>query len=221
MDEILAPILAEIERRGLTPAAVSRTAAGNDNALKNLRVRRGTGTRAHPVENLQAIARALDLELRVVPRKAQLQSETAGFSEDRASDGFQNQGIHSIGSGELRMILPDAWFKRACVMPVDAEVENVSGSWMEPTLPSGASVVFDRSETDPAIAIKSLLRPAAPIYVCTYKGLRLVCRIERPSGTHYLVSFDNRDFSPAYVSVLDLIIAGRVVWCGRHMVDPQ
>ncbi len=84
MEELLKAIETALASKGLSEAAASRLAVGNPSAIKNLRVRRGA-SRAHPIENLMAVARVLGLELYLGPPRAQPRApQMRGLAEPAA-----------------------------------------------------------------------------------------------------------------------------------------
>lgn len=212
MDELLAPIFAEMERRKLSETAVSQAAVGNPSALKNLRVRRGAGSRNHPIENLQAIARSLGMEVYIGPK-----GQHAGFAEPPPASRF-NDGpggtLIPVGQGRERMAFPQVWFNHIGTHANDAVMTSIVDDWMAPTVPADSVVMSDRSKTDPEPADKSFRRRIAPMYVCDHAGQRLLCRVERQDSAHYLLSFDNLKYPPSTLRVLDVMIIGEVVWWG-------
>ncbi len=217
MDDLLAPIYAEIKRRNLSETAVSQAAVGNPSALKNLRVRRGGGTRNHPIENLQAIARSLGMDIFIKTAR-----RDAGFAEAPPPAAFNDSTddpLIPVGRGEHRMAFPRKWFQQVGVRAEDADLTEAVGDWMAPTVPAKAVVMSDRSKTDPSPIDKSIIRQRAPVYLCDHGGRRLLCRVERQDSTHYLLSFDNPTYSASSLRVLDVIVVGKVMWWGCAMQD--
>lgn len=214
MDELLEPIMAELKRRNLSEAAVSRAAVGNPSALKNLRVRRGGGTRNHPLENLIAIADSLGLRVSIGKVL-----EQPGFSEGGKVSEFTSGAIRSAGSGDLKMALPIGWLEKLGIPDRQIEIAQIRNDWMSPTIPYCAFIMANRTKIDPEPAGRSLPRPRGAIYLCRHQGQEIIARVERQGGSHFLLSFDNIECPPVYVPVPEVVIIGRVIWWGHGMDD--
>lgn len=217
MDELLDPIFAEMRRRDLSEAAVSRDAVGNPSALKNLRVRRGSGSRNHPIENLQAIAQHLGLEFYIGPPRTVGGGPNADVaSSDFASvprynaqlsagPGANHDGDLSTGAIAFRR----DWLAREGISPASAMVLPVKGDSMAPTLCDGDLVMIDRRKVTPTgRKIYAMIGP---------DGEARVKRIER-LPTALLLHSDNDGFPTELVAPADadrIRILGQVVWWGH------
>ncbi|QND45340.1 helix-turn-helix transcriptional regulator (plasmid) [Rhizobium lusitanum] len=141
----------------------------------------------------------------------------------RVMDDFafiQRLDVHaSAGSGAIT-ITEDAiellafqsdWLKSRHINPTSARVLTAKGDSMEPTIRDGDILLVDTSITS--------VRDNA-IYIVVYGGHVLVKRVNlRRNGSLVLIS-DNDRHAPEEVpesEVLDLHIAGRVMWFGRSI----
>lgn len=164
MDELLAPLLAEVKRRGLSDAGFSRAAVGNPSALKNLRVRRGEGSRNHPLENLIETARFIGWELSIgnprQPLSAHQQLHHGQLARPLAvNDDFVAVPTYEVrlsaGAGAVNddqaergaLAFRRDWLDRLGVKPQQAMVLTVSDDSMTPTLNDGDLVLIVRERT--------------------------------------------------------------------------
>ncbi|QND45240.1 helix-turn-helix transcriptional regulator (plasmid) [Rhizobium lusitanum] len=103
------------------------------------------------------------------------------------------------------------WLKSRHINPTSARVLTAKGDSMEPTIRDGDILLVDTSITS--------VRDNA-IYIVVYGGHVLVKRVNlRRNGSLVLIS-DNDRHAPEEVpesEVLDLHIAGRVMWFGRSI----
>lgn len=221
MDELLDPIFAEMRRRDLSEAALSRAAVGNPSALKNLRVRRGSGSRNHPIENLQAIANHLGLEFYIGPPRdtgGALSAEVDGlefaavprFNATLSAGPDTNTDDH-LAAGAIAFRRD--WLAREGISPSAAMVLPVKGDSMAPTLCDGDLVMIDRRKVTPTgRKIYALIGP---------EGEARVKRIERLPAALLLHS-DNDNVPTELVAPSDadrIRILGQVVWWGHTARD--
>ncbi|WP_297780070.1 S24 family peptidase [uncultured Roseovarius sp.] len=154
MDEILAAIEDALERKGLSAAAASSQAVGNASLIKNLRHRRAE-KRDHPIENLQKLAKVLDLELYLGPPR---ETGTAYFTQIDSEDfaaiprvdarlaagaGAVNGGVSLQGALAFRQ----DWLRERGISPAQACLLTVTGDSMSPTLHDGDLVMIDERRT--------------------------------------------------------------------------
>ena len=96
------------------------------------------------------------------------------------------------------------WLKERSIDPVQADIVQVSGSSMEPTLPDGCSILVDRNRRE--------LQPKC-IYVLRNEDGLVVKRVDRNRDGWWVIS-DN----PAWLPVMlteDTDIVGEVRWAAR------
>ena len=155
MDDILAAIENALERTGLSASAASLKAVGNPSLIKNLRHRRAE-KRDHPIENLQKLAKVLDLELYFGPPR-----ET-GPIYNVSLDGADYAAIPRIdarlsaGAGAVNEEVEHSdalafrrdWLRERGISPSDACLLTVTGDSMAPTLHDGDLVMIDRRRRD-------------------------------------------------------------------------
>lgn len=228
MEELLAPIYAEIERRGLKEATVSLAAVGNPSALKNLRVRRGAGTRNHPIENLQAVAQYLGLKITVGPPRdtgpitvthvdgADYARIPVHEAELAAGNGANVEGEAIIDHLAFRR----DWLTRIGVSASTACLARVRGDSMQPTIWAGDMILIDTARQllpvrrrDP----KDQRRPS--IYALRDGDETRVKRAERPAEDLFLLVSDNPDYPPELRAAQEITILGKVAWWGHTVRD--
>ena len=141
-----------------------------------------------------------------------------GYNLDEANDqaGIWNLPVREVrpaaGSGaevfgeEVVGYVPFRadWLKERSIDPAQADVVQVSGESMEPTLPDGCSILVDRSRRE--------LQPKC-IYVLRNEDGLVVKRVDRNRDGWWVIS-DN----PAWLPVMlteDTDIVGEVRWLGR------
>ena len=219
MDELLAPIFAELERQHISEAAASRAAVGNPSALKNLRVRRGERSRNHPIENLKAITDHLGLEFYIGPPRPQRpEPEATADKRTRVRPVVRYDVQLSAGPGtandehqaELGPLAFDQdWLDRHHVSAGDAMVLSVKGDSMAPTLCDGDMVLVDRRRCAPVgRRIYALVGP---------DGEARVKRLEK-LPTAVLLHSDNDTYPTELIPAQDanrIRILGEVVWWGH------
>lgn len=224
MDELIAPIIAELQRRGLSEAAASRAAVGNPSALKNLRVRRGAGTRNHPVENLKAIADSLGLEFYIGPPREQgvvkhTMVEGSDFAQVplheaflAAGQGVENQCETVVGHLAFRR----DWMRKIGTSPSNAVLARAQGDSMQPSIWHDDVVMIDRARSEiPIHNWDPNARQRLPIYALLDDGLARLKRVERPEANRVLLLSDNPDYPPQLAKIETLHVIGKVVWWGH------
>jgi len=154
MDEILAAIEDALERKGLSAAAASSKAVGNASLIKNLRHRRAE-KRDHPIENLQKLAKVLDLELYLGPPRATGMAYTTQIDHEdfaaiprvdarlAAGAGAMNGDVSLQGALAFRQ----DWLRERGISPAQACLLTVAGDSMSPTLHDGDLVMIDERRT--------------------------------------------------------------------------
>ena len=145
-----------------------------------------------------------------------------GYNPDEANDqdGIWNLPVREVspaaGSGaevfgeEVVGYVPfrKGWLAYHGIDPEQADVVQVSGESMEPTLPDGCSILVDRSRRE--------LQPKR-IYVLRNEDGLVVKRVDRNREGWWVIS-DN----PAWLPVMlteDTDIVGQVRWCGRLFTE--
>ena len=231
MEKLLAPIFAELDRRHLSETAISQEAVGNPSALKNLRVRRGRGTRNHPIENLEAIANALGLEFYIGPKRESAPVTALSMAEqDEYIPVPLHEALLAAGTGAEngesiidRLAFRRYWLKRINVTASAARLARVAGDSMMPTLFPGDLVMIDTASTIPPITKRSPQdRRRSPIYALAEGAGARIKRIERPSEDQLLLLSDNPDYAPELRTGCDLAelkIIGKVVWWGHTVKE--
>lgn len=242
MDELLAPILDELKRRGISATAVSNAAVGNPSALKNLLVRRGKTGRNHPIENLIAIANYLGFHLTVAPPH-EVGSAHALSSQERQElkrlaeaitvaepdfvpvpmiDATLAAGKGAVDSSERvidHLAFRQDWLTRISVPATAARLARVTGDSMVPTLCPDDMVLIDTSKSVPPVRRRDPKdRRRAAIYALADSDGARVKRIERPAEDQIFLISDNPAHQPELrtrAQLTDLRIIGKVVWWGH------
>ena len=142
-----------------------------------------------------------------------------GYNLDEANDqnGIWNLPVREVrpaaGSGadvfgeEVVGYVPFRadWLKERSIDPVQADIVQVSGPSMEPTLPDGCSILVDRNRRE--------LQPKC-IYVLRNEDGLVVKRLDKDEKGRWLVVSDNPDWPPAPL-LYGTDIIGEVRWLGR------
>lgn len=216
MDFMTEAILRQIERRGLTETAVSREAVGNPNAIKNLRIRRGTGKKAHPIDNLIAVAEYLDLEIYIGPRRPS-EPEPQPISEHVAVQTILKiRPFAKPGEEKAQIFTPftRALLRELGVEPAQCSTLDCEDESMSPEIPKGGRVLLDHS--------RKSVRNGQLYGVVDPDGGVVVRRLER-TGDHLLLKPDNPRFLSRVISSDDadaVQIIGRVAWNGHPRPAP-
>ncbi|MDO5704076.1 MAG: S24 family peptidase [Paracoccus sp. (in: a-proteobacteria)] len=246
MDELLAPILDELKRRGISATAVSNAAVGNPSALKNLLVRRGKTGRNHPIENLMAIANYLGFELTVSAPHETASAYALSAHEQvhlaRLADAVKvaepdfvpvplidvtlAAGAGTADSAERvidHLAFRRDWLTRINIQPTAARLARVTGSSMVPTLCPDDMVLIDTSKTEPPIRRRDPKdRRRAAIWALADGDGARVKRIDRPQADQIFLISDNPAHQPEMRTagqLADLRIIGKVVWWGHTVRD--
>lgn len=200
---------------GLSQAELGKRALGQENSAAIQNIRRGSSP---TYDKLLAIADALDFELYFGPRR-QGDVGVQGFSEPSATILISDQSFEVIGTGSHSIAFPAEFFEALGSRASDLDMRAIADDRMSPGLPTGTHVAIDKTKTDPDPVPKNNQRRSVPIYLCSLGGQQIACRLERQDGAHYLAAFDNPQYPPCYLRVLDLKVEGRVVWCGRTVKE--
>lgn len=224
-----AEILEQIEGRrlelGLSQNDLGLLAFGkaDNTAIQNLK--KGS---APAVERLDAIARALDLELYFGPRRTPAAGPPVGegdFAQIPLVDArLAAGGGAENGDSQVTDLLAFRrdWLKRLRVDPSNAVLARVTGNSMKPTLADGDTILIDTSASARQIAVRS--RPPArgntPIYALRTNEGERVKRLLRPDDETFILLSDNPEEAPEVYSGkelrrLELKIIGQVVWSGH------
>lgn len=126
MDELLRAIDAALKKKGLSDAAASNLAVGNPSLIKNLRNSRKQRERAHPFENLQALAEVLDLDFYIGPRRPQ--TGPRGFAE--AAEPLIRPTLDGQVEALHQGYLPIPWH-RADLRHRDLSHLAIAAAWIE------------------------------------------------------------------------------------------
>lgn len=207
---------------------MSRAAVGNPSALKNLRVRRGAGTRNHPVENLKVIADSLGLEFYIGPPRdtgpiEHVMIDGSDYAhiplhnaELAAGAGAENACEHIVS----HLAFLRDWLKGVGVTPSNACLARVRGDSMMPTIAPGDVVLIDTSKREPPLRRES--RQRAPIYALRGADGAQVKRLLRPAEDQLMIISDNPDYLPQAMALMpgaEINIIGKVVWWGHTVKE--
>lgn len=111
------------------------------------------------------------------------------------------------------------WLRRLGVSPSYAVLARASGDSMQPCLWDGDMVLIDKSQTEISVRPASAKRGRSPIYALLDDGEARIKRIDRPGDGHIILTSDNPDYPPEFVSIENLIIIGKVLWWGHTNRD--
>lgn len=223
MDEILAAIEDALERKGLSAAAASSKAVGNASLIKNLRHRRAE-KRDHPIENLQKLAKVLDLELYLGPPREtgpiyNLSLNSADYAAIprvdarlAAGGGAVNDQVERTGALAFRR----DWLRARGISPAHACLLTVAGDSMSPTLHNGDLVMIDEQ--------RQTVRNRRVYALVDIDGTARVKRVELVPEQLLILSSDN----PAHPTetrtgpdMNRLRILGEVVWSAHTWQPPE
>ena len=141
-----------------------------------------------------------------------------GYNPDEANDqdGIWNLPVREVrpaaGSGaevfgeEVVGYVPFRadWLKERSIDPAQADIVQVSGASMEPTLPDGCSILVDRNRRE--------LQPKC-IYVLRNEDGLVVKRVDRNREGWWVIS-DNPAWLPVSLTE-ETDIVGEVRWCAK------
>ena len=221
MDDIIAAIEAALERKGLSASAASLQAVGNPSLIKNLKNRRTDRERAHPIDNLRALADVLGLEFyfgapRAVEATTQINGERFATVPRYAATAAAGDGLVNPEDQPVdHLAFSLDWLMQNGIRPEECMLITARGDSMAPAISDGDLVMLDRRKT----AITS-----GKIYVYNdpEDGTR-VKRLEVVPDTALIVRSDNPDqerFPPEFhtgpsMNTISQNILGQVIWSGR------
>ena len=152
---------------------------------------------------VELVARLGGLETGVSVGEARL-AESVDVVEVAAAAGSGAETLDETPVG--RVWFTRGWLRRRGINPVRCNVISVMGESMEPTLPSGCSILVDRGSKE---------LHAGGVYVMrTDEGL-VVKRLAGNRHCWWLVS-DNHSWMPAVLTE-DIDVIGRVRWVGAAL----
>jgi len=217
MDDVIKTLDDALNKHGLSDAAASQLAMGNQSAIKNLRMQRGAEKRFNYL-TLKKLADALDLELyfgprRLVTEKSEILADDSDFVQVSRYNVVLSAGDGRAGDN-AEPLSPIAfranWMRDHNLVASSCCVLTVSGDSMHPSLHSGDLVLVDRT-TRPIknLAIYAFSEPSGDVRVK---------RLEK-TDDHLIITSDNPQFPTSIIAQSDangLSIIGRVVWSGHE-----
>ncbi|GAB4270891.1 MAG: hypothetical protein Kow0013_23370 [Pararhodobacter sp.] len=197
MDAILDEIDKALKRKGLSPAAASKLAAGHFSLIKNMKASKAGGKR-YSVETLEKLADVLDLELYFGPRRDTVVPAPEPFeidgrdvaaiprvaSEASAGPGAVNGEAAVIGAMAFRL----DWLRERGIKPDKALLVTVTGDSMTPSIHPGDLVLLDQGR-------KEIVNGKPFIFVATDGETRLK-RLHRLGPKTLALISDNPDHPP-------------------------
>lgn len=230
--DIIRAIDIALKKKRLSDAAASKLAVGNPSLIKNLRNSRKERERAHPLENLQALAEVLDLDFYFGPPRQPADAPTIDPTDNldyalvaaypvEASAGPGATAVDVASDGALAF--RKEWLSRRGISVDNAALLRARGDSMQPVIWHGDLVMIDRSRTVPRVrdpkAVSLRKGYQDDIYVVELEGSLLVKALRRPSE-HRLIIFSENTAHYDPVELRDeeinaLRVIGKAVWWGH------
>lgn len=211
MDEVLKHINVALKRKGLSDAAASMLAVGNQSLLKNMKASSATEEKRYSFQALQRLANVLDLECYFGPPRGGV----GAFHESDAPEYKLTAGVSAPPvdrDGSAPLVVPEPVISGLLSSRLHLQSWQQDHDGMAPVISIGDLVVVDRSLNDPLPVVAIEPRAAPPMYLCEIYESRLIARAVRPDSTNFLLTFDNPAYQPALRRVTETRILGRVVW---------
>jgi phage repressor protein C with HTH and peptisase S24 domain len=220
MDVILDEIDKALKKKGLSPAAASKLAAGHFSLIKNMKASKAGGKR-YSVETLEKLAEVLDLELYFGPRRDAEVPPPEPFeidgqefaaiprvaAEASAGPGALNGDVEVIGSMAFRR----DWLREHGIKPGRALLVTVTGDSMKPSIHPGDLVLLDQARTE--------IVNGRPFIFVDADGETRLKRLHRLGRTALALVSDNPDHPPEIRDGIDaerIKVLGQIVWSGHN-----
>jgi len=218
MDAILDEIDKALKRKGLSPAAASKLAAGHFSLIKNMKASKAGGKR-YSVETLEKLAEVLDLELYFGPKREITAAASTTVSGEVFKTVARYDAAGAAGNGMINFDGPPIdhlafskrWLEQNGISAGDCILINVRGDSMEPSIYDGDLVMIDRRKTQ----IRS-----GRIYAFREGESLRIKRLELIPDAAIILRSDNPTYPPEHrvgpaMNTVSLGLIGEVVWSGH------
>ncbi|MBN8290556.1 LexA family transcriptional regulator [Rhodobacter sp. NTK016B] len=218
MDPILDEIDRALKKKGLSPAAASKLAAGHYSLIKNMKASKAGGKR-YSVETLEKLGEVLDLELYYGPKRENAAAPSTTISGEQFSTVARYEAEGAAGNGAINFDGPPIdhlafskrWLEQNGISAGDSVLINVRGDSMEPSIYDGDLVMIDRRKTH----IRS-----GRIYAVREGDSLRIKRLELIPDAAIILRSDNPKYPPEHrtgeaMNDISLGVIGEVVWSGH------